>query len=454
MLITSVAFEQLPIRLKDEGTSLKEIEKILQSIVRYSVKTSSPHFHNQLYGAVDEYGIAGAWLTEALNTSQYTYEVAPVFTLLEREVIERSLELIGFPKVPEGDGIFCPGGSMSNMYGMVLARYAVKPDVKTKGLFGIQPLACFTSEAGHYSITKGAHWLGLGTESIYQVKTDEWGRMDPQELKKAIAKSRENGRLPFFVNATAGTTVLGSFDPLPEISAICKAEGLWLHVDMCLGGTLLLSRKYRTRLEGIALTNSVAWNPHKTLGAPFQCSLFLVKGKDILHKANSAGATYLFQQDKFYDVSWDTGDKSVQCGRKVDAAKFWLMWKARGSKGFESLINKAMETAEYFFNKIKNRKGFRLVLPKFEGNVVCFWYIPPSMRGLEETEEWKKKLHTIAPKIKEKMILDGSIMIGYTPLGFKSYGNFLRMVVTCQPPASHSAMNFAIEQIEKFGADL
>lgn len=64
-------------------------------------------------------------------------------------------------------------------------------------------------------------------------------------------------------------------------------------------------------------SNSLSWNPHKMLGTPFQCSLFLVKGKNLLHEVNCAGATYLFQQDKFYDVSWDTGDKSVQCGRKV-----------------------------------------------------------------------------------------------------------------------------------------
>lgn len=113
-------------------------------------------------------------------------------------------------------------------------------------------------------------------------------------------------------------------------------------MQACLGGTLLLSEKYRDRLRGIELyvasalslpiaiakltlvyrcsSDSVAWNPHKMLGAPFQCSLFLVKGKNILHETNCAGARYLFQQDKHYDVAWDTGDKSVQCGRKVTHA--------------------------------------------------------------------------------------------------------------------------------------
>lgn len=82
------------------------------------------------------------------------------------------------------------------------------------------------------------------------------------------------------------------------------------------------------------------------LGAPLQCSLFLTRHNGLLHQCNSAAATYLFQQDKFYDVSYDTGDKSLQCGRKVDGFKLWFMWKARGDSGFELAVDKAMENAE------------------------------------------------------------------------------------------------------------
>ncbi|KAG7200793.1 hypothetical protein KM043_003166 [Ampulex compressa] len=444
--------EELSLSLKNEPASREEIEKAIRQIIRYSVKTFSPHFHNQLYGGIDDYGLLGAWLTDVLSTSQYTYEVAPVFTLMEREVIERSLRLVGYPPMPHGDGILCPGGSISNMYGMVLARYRKFPEVKTCGLKGLPPLACFTSEAGHYSITKGAHWLGLGTDSIFKVETDEIGRMKPADLRRAISEAKDRGRVPFLVNATCGTTVLGAFDPLPEIAAICQEEDIWLHVDACLGGTLLLSTKYKGRLKGIDLSNSTSWNPHKMLGAPFQCSLFLVKGQNILHEANCTGARYLFQQDKFYDVSWDTGDKSVQCGRKVDGMKFWLMWKARGTSGLMESVNNAMSATEYFFDRIKGREGFRLVIPRYECCNVCFWYIPPSMRGQEETRDWWERLYRITAKIKELMTMEGTLMIGYTPLSHKSIGNFFRMVVACQPAPTTASMDYAIEEIEKFGA--
>ncbi|XP_001600163.2 cysteine sulfinic acid decarboxylase [Nasonia vitripennis] len=444
----------LPTKLGEEGANQEEIHRIARQIVQYSVRTFSPHFHNQLYAGIDSYGLAGAWLTEALNTSQYTYEVAPVFTLLEREIVERSLELVGYPAMPEADGILSPGGSLSNMYGMVLARYRYFPQSKRTGMTACPPLAYFTSEDGHYSMSKGAHWLGLGTDNIFKVKTDKLGRMDVSDLRAKIAEARDRGCKPIFVNATAGTTVLAAFDPIDEIANVCREEDLWLHIDACLGGTLLLSQKHRDRLRGIEKSNSVAWNPHKMLGAPFQCSIFLVKGKNALHEANCAGAKYLFQQDKFYDVSWDTGDKSVQCGRKTDAMKFWLMWKARGTAGLRRSVDVAMDAADYFLQRIKDRQGFRIVLPSYEGCNICFWYIPPKMRGKKEDEAWRQKIHRIAPSIKERMIKQGTMMIGYTPMAHKGLENFFRMVVNCQPPPTKENMDFVIEQIEKYGEDL
>lgn len=93
-----------------------------------------------------------------------------MFTLIERELIEKTLVLVGYPPMPQADGVMSPGGSLSNMYGMVLARYKLLPGVKRMGVGGFPPLACFSSENGHYSIMKGAHWLGIGTDHVHKVQ--------------------------------------------------------------------------------------------------------------------------------------------------------------------------------------------------------------------------------------------------------------------------------------------
>ncbi|EGI69245.1 PREDICTED: cysteine sulfinic acid decarboxylase-like [Acromyrmex echinatior] len=445
----------ISISLDDKPASNREIETVIRQTIQFSVKTSNPHFHNQLYAGVDEYGLIGSWITEVLNTSQYTYEVAPVFTLMEREVIQKSLELVGYPLMPEADGIMCPGGSISNMYGMLLARHKISPCIKKSGVYSFDlPLVCFTSEDSHYSIMKSANWLGIGTDNVYKVKTDEFGRMQVTDLKRLIIKAKIDGKQPFFVNATAGTTVFGAIDPLPEIAAVCQSESLWMHVDACLGGTLLFSEKYRNRLRGIELSDSVSWNLHKMLGAPLQCSLFLVKSKNMLYEVNCAQAKYLFQQDKFYDVSWDTGDKSVQCGRKVDAMKFWLMWKARGKIGLMRSVEQVMSCAEYFLKRIKETAGFRLVQSYYQCCNICFWYIPPTMRDQNETLIWWEKISYITMEIKNRLVFEGTLMISYMPVPHKNFGNFFRMVVNCQPPPTKSSMDYVINQIQKVASDL
>ena len=167
---------------------------------------------------------------------------------------------------------------------------------------------------------------------------------------------KKEGKEPFFVNATSGSTVMGAFDQLDELAAVCKKHALWLHVDACWGGSFIMSSLHKKHMEvmisnemeicllncalfqGCELVDSIAWNPHKMMGAPLQTSVFVTRHNRVLHEANSASASYLFQQDKFYDVSYDTGDKSVQCGRKTDAFKLWFMLKARGEEHFESEV--------------------------------------------------------------------------------------------------------------------
>uniref|UniRef100_A0A8D1UQ07 Glutamate decarboxylase like 1 n=1 Tax=Sus scrofa TaxID=9823 RepID=A0A8D1UQ07_PIG len=383
----------LDLELRDTGEPHNRLLELCQDVIRYSVKTNHPRFFNQLYAGLDYYSLVARFMTEALNPSVYTYEVSPVFLLVEEAVLKKMIEFIGWK---EGDGIFNPGGSVSNMYAMNLARYKYCPDIKEKGLSGLPRLILFTSAECHYSMKKAASFLGIGTENVCFVETDGRGKMIPEELEKQVWQARREGAAPFLVCATSGTTVLGAFDPLNEIADICERHGLWLHVDASWGGSALMSRKHRKLLHGIHRADSVAWNPHKMLMAGIQCCAFLVKDKsDLLKKCYSAKASYLFQQDKFYDVSYDTGDKSIQCSRRPDAFKFWMTWKALGTLGLEERVNRALALSRYLVEEIKKREGFKLLLEPEYANI-CFWYIPPSLREMEEGPEFWAKLHLVS----------------------------------------------------------
>lgn len=438
----------LDLELQSHGEAQEKILERCRAVIHYSVKTGHPRFFNQLFSGLDPHALAGRIITESLNTSQYTYEIAPVFVLMEEEVLKKLRALVGWSS---GDGVFCPGGSISNMYAMNLARYQRYPECKQRGLRALPPLAIFTSEECHYSINKGAAFLGLGTDSVRVVKADERGKMIPEDLERQINLAEAEGAVPFLVSATSGTTVLGAFDPLNAIADVCQRHGLWLHVDAAWGGSVLLSQTHRHLLDGIQRADSVAWNPHKLLGAGLQCSALLLHDtSNLLKRCHESQASYLFQQDKFYDVALDTGDKVVQCGRRVDCLKLWLLWKAQGGRGLEQRIDRAFTLAQYLVEEIKKQEGFELVMePEFVN--VCFWFVPPSLRGKQESLDYSQKLSQVAPVLKERMVKAGSMMIGYQPHGAR--GNFFRMIVA-NPMLTHADIDFLFKELERLGQDL
>ncbi|KAM8794131.1 cysteine sulfinic acid decarboxylase [Eudromia elegans] len=440
--------ELLDLELRGAGEPPQRLLQRCRDVLRYSVRTGHPRFFNQLFSGLDHHALAGRLITETLNTSQYTYEIAPVFVLMEDVVLAKLRELLGWSA---GDGIFAPGGSISNMYAMNVARFRRFPESKSQGSWALPRLALFASRESHYSIQKGAAFLGIGTDNVRLVATDERGKMLPEELEKEIERAKAEGSEPFLVCATSGTTVLGAFDPLRRVAAVCRRHGLWLHVDAAWGGSALLSRKHRHLLDGIESADSVAWNPHKMLTVGLQCSAFLLRDSSgLLQRCHGAGASYLFQPDKFYDVSYDTGDKSVQCGRRVDCLKLWLLWKAEGSAGLERRVDRAFACTRYLAQELRRREGFQLVLePEFVN--LCFWFVPPSLRGQEGARDYWARLGKVAPAIKERMVRSGSVMVSYQPHG--AAVNFFRQVVT-NPAVTKADLDFFLDEIERLGRDL
>ncbi|XP_063076009.1 glutamate decarboxylase 1 [Engraulis encrasicolus] len=443
--------EGFSLELPEQPENLEQLLVDCRDTLKYGVKTGHPRFFNQLSSGLDLIGLAGEWLTSTANTNMFTYEVAPVFILMEEVLLRKMISMIGWP-TEEGDGLFCPGGSVSNLNSMLLARYHFFPEVKTKGMAALPKLAILTSSHSHYSIQKSAAVLGIGIDNVLLVKCDERGKMIPSELESSIVEAKDMGLVPFYVNATAGTTVYGAFDPLDDIADICERHGLWMHVDASWGGGLLVSKRHRAKLSGIDRASSVTWNPHKMMGVPLQCSAILVRRKGILQECHELRAAYLFQQDKHYDVSYDTGDKTMQCGRHVDVFKFWLMWKAKGSMGFEAQINRCLDNAEYLYDKLQSRADFQLVFKsKPEHSNICFWYLPHSVRNMQAGTERNNKLHTVAPKIKGKIMMEGQTMIGYQPLGDEV--NFFRCVFS-NPATQREDVDFLLDEIARLGSDI
>lgn len=131
------------------------------------IRPYHPNFHNQLYGGFDQYSMIGNILTTCINGTMFTYEVAPVYTLMESYVYDHLKNLIGWNTV---DGMMTPGGSFANWLGMLMARHHKFPEAKTKGIHGLPVMKLITSAASHYSVEKGAIMEGFGTDNVIKIK--------------------------------------------------------------------------------------------------------------------------------------------------------------------------------------------------------------------------------------------------------------------------------------------
>lgn len=363
---TSDLYNQLDLSLNSEGLVDDDLKTTLSQIIKSTPKTASKSFFNQLFGGRIGKAALGDLLAVMFNNSMYTYKVAGPQVGIEKQVLKNISALAGYSD--NSDGTFAPGGSMSNMMALIMARDAKNEDIRAQGL--TSKMTLYTSAASHYSIAKNAALTGIGREQVRLVNTNKKGEMLAEHLDELITNDISKGHQPFFVNATAGTTVLGAFDDIKSISQVCQKHKLWLHVDGAYCGGVIFSKTYKHLVKGLELSDSFSVNAHKMLGTPLSCSIIITQHKAQLHHSFSNEADYLYQTD---GDDFNLGKTSLQCGRRNDALKIWTLWKSVGSIGLEAIVDKQFEMAKIARDYISEHKDYTLY--SFEDSIsVCFNY--------------------------------------------------------------------------------
>ncbi len=363
---TDELFQKLNLSLPDHPTIDKDFIASIKDIIKYTPKTASTSFYNQLFGGRLSKATLGELLAVLLNNSMYTYKVAGPQVGIEKNILNKICEMIGYPN--QSDGTFAPGGSMSNYMSMLMARDKYDPEARQNGI--TKSLVAYTSEASHYSIAKNASFCGLGRQHVRKVKTNSKGELDPKHLDELIQEDLKNKKRPFFVNATAGTTVLGAFDDVNAIAKVCKKHDLWLHLDGAYCGAVIFSDDYKHLVNGIEQTDSFSVNAHKMLGTPLSCSIIVTKDKKHLHDSFSNDAEYLYQTD---GDDFNLGKTSLQCGRRNDALKFWTLWKSVGTSGLKNIVDHQFKMADLVRSYVSNHKNYELY--SFDNSIsICFNY--------------------------------------------------------------------------------
>lgn len=414
--------EKMNFSLPDgEGDGKDGLLDSIQDLLKYSVNTWDQGWMDKLTASTNPVGVISEMVLGILNTNVHVYHVSPALTVIEKATARALAARFGFTG-PHAGGFTCQGGSASNLTSLVIARNALYPDTRVNGSDDYK-FVIFTSEASHYSIEKAAVACGMGAANVIAVPTDETGRMSVPALRDLVASSKARGRTPLYVNATAGTTVMGVYDPIREIKAVCEEHGMWLHVDGAWGGSIAFSRAHRHKLDGTELADSLTVNPQKMLNVPMTCSFLLTNDLTRFHEANSLRAGYLFHDPEGSEV-WDLADMTMQCGRRADSLKLALAWIYYGAAGFERGIDHAFDTAAHLATLVEKSPDFHLISPNPTPCLqICFYYAPGG-KVAEDPAENTRRTRAMAAKM-----IDRGFMFDYAP---GPQGHFFRVVANCQ----------------------
>jgi glutamate/tyrosine decarboxylase-like PLP-dependent enzyme len=345
-------------RLGDQGAGLEAaLEDFETLLLPHSMGIAHPLYMGLVNSSPLPGGPLGDLLVSALNNNSGAFSQGPAAWACERELVEALLSLVG---LPEGsDGMILPGGTFANLQGLLLAR------TRAFGPRAPASARLYTSEAAHFSVARSARVLGFEDSQIVTVAVRGRGELDPDRLAQEVRRDRADGRHPFAVVATAGTTGTGAIDPLGELAALRVEETLWMHVDACYGGAALLLPEVRHRFTGIERADSVAVDLHKWFFAPIAAGVLLTAHPEWgeLACATTAG-TYIPQDGQ--REAWQWG---IPTSRRASSLTVWLALRAHGWDVIRGAARRNIALVRLLEGLLAAR-GFE-ILPAGELSVAC-----------------------------------------------------------------------------------
>ena len=288
-----------------------------------------------------------------LNQSTAVWEMSPIGTVIEQEVVRWLSDRIGYPASALGTAV--SGGSAANLTALLAARARWNDS----GRAGKRPVILCSADA-HYSTARAASIMGI---DVVKVATDAAHRLDLDALDAAL---RENEVMA--IVATSGSTATGAFDDLRAIAALRDKHDTWLHVDAAHGASVVLSERLRPLVDGLDLADSLAWDPHKMLWMSLSLGVLLVRDGRWLRRAFEADAPYLFNAERAGD---NIGEMTIQCSKRADAVKLWLTLQMFGTEPFVSAMEHVTDLTRYLYDVVSASSDFEAMhVPVF--NIFCF----------------------------------------------------------------------------------
>ncbi|MCC2625740.1 MAG: Pyridoxal-dependent decarboxylase [Burkholderiales bacterium] len=425
----------------DKPMDYDDYYQLLSSqILPYIVNVTSPKFIGHMTSVLPEFHYDLSKLISMLNQNMVKIETSKSLTFLEREALAMlHREFYRYPSefyqehaqnVISSLGIIVSGGTMANITALWVARNSAFPAAGTfqgiaeDGLckayehYECKDGVILVSPLLHYSIEKAASILGIGKKQIHHIQITPSGTVDVRALRSQIVGCQKNRQRIIAIVGIAGSTENGSIDPLQEMAELAKEYGIYFHVDAAFGGPVIFSEKYKHLIDGIEFADSITLCGHKQLYLPIGISMCLFKCPS---KAQTIWNTADYQASQ---ESFDFGKSSPEGSRPAKSIYLHASLHVIGKNGYEYLINKGIENANYLKKIILSNSSFELVTnPTL--NIVNYRYIPSKFRkqlfdGCISREE-NKQIDEVNVLLQTQQFENGKTFVSKTKVPSSKY---------------------------------
>jgi aromatic-L-amino-acid decarboxylase len=303
--------------------------------------------------------VVAEYLVSAMAAQCMLWQTSPAATELETKVIDWLRQALGLPG--GFSGVIQDSASSATLSAVLTMRErALEWSGNRNGLSGQPRLRVYSSDQVHTSIDRGIWVSGIGEENLVRISTGgRWRSMVPAALDAAIEADRAAGFLPAGVIACVGATSVGATDDIAAIGAIARKHGLYLHVDAAWAGSAMICPEFRHFWLGVEQADSVVFNPHKWLGAQFDCSVHFIHKPEDLVRTLAIKPEYLKTHGKDGIVNYS--EWTVPLGRRFRALKLWFLLRAHGLEGLREVIRHHVRWSEQLASRLAGVPGFEIV---------------------------------------------------------------------------------------------
>ncbi|MHC4099409.1 MAG: pyridoxal-dependent decarboxylase [Planctomycetota bacterium] len=398
---------RLPASAPQRGEPFEDMLRDVEQIILPGITHwQSPNFFAFFPANASGPSILGEMLSAGLAVQGMMWATSPACTELETHVLDWLVTMLDLPEhfgsTTAGGGVIQDTASSATLCALLAAREQATGFESNRAGVG-RRLVVYASSQAHSLVEKAVMIAGLGRENLRLIECDERFAMRPERLQEAIENDRSRGGVPCFVCATLGTTSSHAMDPLGPIGEICRAHGLWLHVDAAMAGTAAVCPEFRFIHDGLERADSYCFNPHKWMFTNFDCDCFWVADRAALIRTMSVLPEYLKTRATDSGAVFDYRNWQIPLGRRFRALKLWFVIRHYGIEGLRHHVREHVRLAQQFASWVAADDRFELpVEPPL--NLVCF-----RLRGGDEVNQ----------ELMDRLNASGGLYLTHTRLGDK-----------------------------------